>query len=207
MPIARARHTWVLVALFAAAAAWATGPYEALHLPAGIEPTLHSAPVGAIQAGSLSIHLEKTPLARLQKAFGGVLQHGGDAGSAANWLCLLTAPGGHGFVIWFISNAEMSGPAQEVTQIAVQQVTPPAPAGCSSAPAGFTVELHIPGLGSSREAITAYFGRARPGGDDLGYASSSAVKGDKEATRLQTIQYRLRDGAAVTVSVSQVTSR
>src|SRR5580698_5476457 len=97
-----ARSAGSVAALLAVRAALAVpGPYELLQLPKGVEPTLRSAPVGAIHAGSLSIHLEKTPLARLQRAFGGTLQQGGDAASAAHWLCLRARDGTQWAAFWF----------------------------------------------------------------------------------------------------------
>lgn len=200
-----ARSAGSVAALLAVRAAVAlAGPYELLQLPAGVEPTLRSAPVGAIHAGSLSIHLEKTPLARLQKAFGGTLQQGGDAGNSAQWLCLRARDGTQWVAFWFISNSEMGGPEHAVTQVALQRLAGPPP-GCSEAPAGFSVDLRVPGLGASRQAIARQFGAAAPG-TDAGYASSTAVHGLPGATRLQSVQYRLVDGVVVTVSVAQVTS-
>jgi hypothetical protein len=213
----RTTHTVWLMAAFAvgaltvdAVAAGQVSPYKVLRLPNAVHPTLESAPVSTITAGTYSIQLEHTPLESVRKQFGGKMQGAGDAGLAVMWLCYAGKDSEQRPVVyWFASNDEMSGIHHEVTQIAIQ-ANPGAiaPKGCGAAPAGLTgVDFGVPSVGAASDAVVKHFGAGRPDAKGyLGYASQVSVKEPKDFTVTQSVQYRLRDGVVTTISVSQVTT-
>ena len=190
-------------------AAGPTSPYKALGLPNAVHPTLQEAPVQAITAGSLTIQLEVTPLDAVKRKFGGIVRGAGDAAEAVTWLCYVGTWNQKPVVFWFISNDEMSGGRHEVTQVAVQ-ANPGgvAPRGCGEAPASLSgIDFGVPSLGSSVDAVVKHFGAGAPSAKgDLSYASEVEVKEPKEATVMLSLQYRVREGVVVTISVSQVTT-
>ncbi len=185
-------------------------PQRALHLPESIHPALGFAPVSRMTAGSLTVLLEVTPLGQIRQRFGGTIEHSGGAGNASSWLCYASKnTGPKPLVFWFVSNSEMSGGGQRVTQVAVQADPSGAvPEGCSWAPASLTgVDLGIPSVGSPILGVTRYFGGGKVDAQGyLGYASETSLRGPKKATSTQAVQYRIRRGIVDTVRVSQVTA-
>jgi hypothetical protein len=211
------QYGWLMAIILglAASAADAVGagplsPYKALNLPHSVHPTLHSAPVQAITAGSFNVQLEVTPLDAVKKQFGGTIRGAGDAGEAVTWLCYMGKNAEQKPVVyWFASNDEMSGDHHEVTQVAVQaNPSGSVPKGCSTAPASLTgIDFGVPSVGSTLDAVAKHFGEGKPDARGyLGYASEVEVKEPKDLTVIQSVQYRVREGVVTTVSVSQVST-
>jgi hypothetical protein len=107
---------------------------------------------------------------------------------------------------WFTSNAEMDG--ENISQVAVQQNTRGVVEGCGAArPNLLMPNFDIPAFGSSQQDVLRHFkaGKIDKAGF-VSYTSEHAVKGSRDCTRDQTVQYRMRNGVVSAISVSQTTS-
>jgi hypothetical protein len=193
-----------------AVAAGPLSPYKALGLPHIVHPSLPTAPIQTITAGSFSIRLEVTPLDAVKKRFGGKVRGAGDAAEAVTWLCYAGKDSDQRPVVyWFASNDELSGGHHEVTQVAIQaNQSGGAPNGCGEAPAILTgIDFGVPSVGTSLDAVAKHIGMGKPDAKGyLSYASEEAVKEPKGTIVTQSVQYRLRNGVVTTISVSQVTT-
>jgi hypothetical protein len=202
---------FVLAAVGIGVAQTPVSPYVALVFPETDGIKLHAAPVKSIQVGPLAVVLETTILGAVSQRFGGTMHNAGDAGDAVNWLCYAGNNAAQKPVVyWFASNNEMSSEDHSISQVAVQSNPGGvAPAGCGSAAVLATIDLGVPGVGTSLADVTKRLGAGKP--DAKGFLSYQnerhvAGRGDKDSVTLQTVQYQIAGGVVVTVSVSQVTS-
>jgi hypothetical protein len=210
----RPRHTaaiaLLLTSLVTGAAAAPLSPYKALGLRDDVEPHLKAPPVASITAGALGIRLEITPLREVQRRFGGVIRHAGDAGEAVTFLCFFgRSAAGLPVTYWFTSNDEMSGGRNEVSEVAVQAgARSEISAQCAAAPAALTgVDFGVPSVGSTLKVVRKHFAGGRPNAaGQLGYASERPAKRSPDSTVLQSVRYLIHAGVVRTISVSQVTS-
>lgn len=72
-------------------------------------PTIPKEMVSALRVGDFKVVLDDTPLAALQKRFGGEIGQRGDAGDALSWLCL-TGGDRNGLWILWAESSEIDGP-------------------------------------------------------------------------------------------------
>lgn len=152
---------------------------------------LASAPVGAISVGKLPVHLQRTKLAEVQKAFGGTLRREGESSARADWLCY-SADGAN---VWFISNA--LGGFEFIMMVAIEAGKPAR--DCDAAPADFALpQLGIPGIGSSVADLKATFGAAS--GSKISYRSDRPGGYSDIA---QYIGYVLKGGRVVGLGVGE----
>ena len=86
-------------------------------------PSAGTKPTTGVQLGALQVVWETTLLAQVTRAIGaGAIQHEGDAGESAYWLCY-TIAGERAQRIWLIADGEMGGPEQSVTRVAAEEST------------------------------------------------------------------------------------
>jgi hypothetical protein len=206
---ALAAFALMLNALPVNAGAEPVSPYKVLGVLDTVEPSLKSPPVTRITAGGMSIQLEVTPLRAVQRRFGGVIRHAGDAGDAVTFLCFVgRGAAGAPVTYWFTSNDEMSGGHDEIGQVAVQTgATARVLAACAKAPPALMgVDFGIPSIGSPLAAVTRHFAGGRPNrAGQLSYANEHPAKGSSESRVLQSVGYLFRAGVVTAISVSRVT--
>ena len=149
---------------------------------------LKSVPVAGIKVGSVTVHLQKTRLSEVQKAFGGTIHQQGEGSDQASWLCYSTdGSNGPQANVWFIANA--LGGYEFIMMVAAEAAgSKPAP-DCEAAPKSFTLpDFGIPSLGASLDDLKATFGGAgggkaisyradEPGADALGTALNAQYLG------------------------------
>jgi hypothetical protein len=162
-----------------------------------------------VRAGALHLTLETNTLADIEKAFGGTIQHEGDAGDSTYWLCYAGAgAGGKPALFWFVSG-EMGGSDHGILNIAMQpNPTGKVPEGCTAAPHDLTnIDFGIPGVGAAIGDVASRFGDAKPDHDGLfHYAASYPSVEAKDFTVTQTLVYTAKNGRVAGVSITQVTS-
>jgi hypothetical protein len=152
---------------------------------------LQSAPVSSIKAGPLTVKLQTTKLAEVQKRFGGdILRAGGTEG--VSWLCYHTGEAN----VWFLSNS--LGGQEFVMMVAVEASTRQ-PGDCISAPEGFALpNLGIPGIGASTADLKAAFGAAS--GSKIAYRHDRPTGYTDIA---QYIGYMMKSGKVAGVGVGE----
>ena len=102
-------HILTAALLFSGIAHGQATAYTALGLPDSGGHQRRRPLLRPIYAGALTLQLESTTLPDVQRAFGGQLRHGGDAGGAVFWLCYAgQTQAKRPLLYWFLSNAEMS---------------------------------------------------------------------------------------------------
>lgn len=184
-------------------------PHQAIPSVASVMPTRTTALFPDAQAGSLKIVLEKTRLFDVQHAFGGTIQHEGDAGGSSEWLCY-AGPDAHGApaVFWFLSG-EMGGAEESILSLA-QQPNPDGkvPDGCSAAPNDLkTIDVGVPAVGATLRDVISHFGPAKPDANgNFHYAASYPSSSLKDFTVTQTLVYTAKQNAITGVAITQVTS-
>jgi hypothetical protein len=184
-------------------------PNQAIPSAGDIVQTRSTALFNDVHAGSLDIVLEKTSLFDVQRAFGGTLQHEGDAGEATEWLCY-AGRNAHGdpTLFWF-SSGEMGGAEESVLSV-VQQANPGGnlPDGCSSAPRELThIDFGVPGVGATLSDVSSHVGAAKPDANGhFHYAASYPSSASKDFTVTQTLVYTMKKNAITGVAITQVTS-
>lgn len=153
---------------------------------------LAEAPVKAIGVGELSVQLQRTRLADVQKAFGGSIRREGDGGGRADWLCYNL----DGATVWFISNA--LGGYEFVMMVAAEANSKPHK-DCDAAPANLAVPAFgIPGLGAGTAELKATFGAAS--GSKISYRSDRPGGYSDIA---QYIGYLLKSGKVVGIGIGE----
>jgi hypothetical protein len=184
-------------------------PNRAIPSAGDIVQTRSTALFNDVHAGSLGIVLEKTSLFDVQRAFGGTLQHEGDAGEATEWLCY-AGPNAHGepTLFWF-SSGEMGGAEESILSVA-QQPNPGGnvPDGCSAAPRELTrIDFNVPGVGAALGDVLTHVGVAKPDANGhFHYAASYPLSSSKDFTVTQTLVYTTKKNVITGVAITQVTS-
>lgn len=199
----------VLIASVSSVFAQHLSPSQAIPLVDNIGQTRNAALFKDVHAGSLDIVLEKTSLFDVQRAFGGTLQHQGDAGEATEWLCY-AGPNAHGepALFWF-SSGEMGGAEESILSVA-QQSNPGGklPDGCANAPHELThIDFGVPGVGARLGDVTSQVGAAKPDANGhFPYAASYPSNQSKDFTVTQTLVYTTKKNVITGVAITQVTS-
>ena len=199
----------VLIASVSSVFAQHLSPSQAIPLVDNIGQTRNTALFKDVHAGSLDIVLEKTSLFDVQRAFGGTLQHQGDAGEATEWLCY-AGPNAHGepALFWF-SSGEMGGAEESILSVA-QQSNPGGklPDGCANAPHELThIDFGVPGVGARLGEVTSQVGAAKPDANGhFPYAASYPSNQSKDFTVTQTLVYTTKKNVITGVAITQVTS-
>jgi hypothetical protein len=105
-------RTLAAAALLTAAAASHAGgiPPPAFPFTEGYTgPTLPQRPATQLRLGGLTVRLEQTTLAEVQKALGaGEIEHEGDAGDSETWLCYVIPAASGGQILW-LTSGELQG--------------------------------------------------------------------------------------------------
>ena len=212
MPLMTLRCATVAVLLIAsvpAVFAQHLSPNQAIPSAGSIVQTRNTALFKDVRAGSLDIVLEKTSLFDVQRAFGGMLQHQGDAGEGTEWLCY-AGPNGRGepTLFWF-SSGEMGGAEESILSVA-QQPNPGGklPDGCANAPRELTqIDFGVPDVGATVGDVTSHVGAAKPdAGGHFHYAASYPSSQSKDFTVTQTLVYTTKKNVITGVAITQVTS-
>jgi hypothetical protein len=184
-------------------------PNQAIPSAGSIVQTRNTPLFKDIHAGSLDIVLEKTSLFDVQRAFGGTLQHEGDAGEATEWLCY-AGLNAHGepALFWF-SSGEMGGAEESILSVA-QQSNPGGtlPDGCANAPRELThIDVGVPGVDATLGDVTSHVGAAKPDANGhFHYAASYPSSQSKDFTVTQTLVYTTKKNVITGVAITQVTS-
>ncbi|MBP1872823.1 hypothetical protein J2Z19_002535 [Ensifer adhaerens] len=159
-----------------------------------------------VNAGPLSIVLEKTTLDEVKTAFGGNIRSRSVEGLSIGWLCYELATGNLPRRIWFVANGrDAATPAEKpVTFISTEEV-----AGDTDKCDTPTVELAplllpVPTLKDGTEALEKRFGAA-PQQGMARYAHEH--QGEQNTTVMQSLVYRLKDGHIDGIAFTQVTSK
>jgi hypothetical protein len=199
----------LFVASVSSVSAQHLNPNQAVPSVDNIGQTRNTALFKDVRAGSLDIVLEKTSLFDVQRAFGGTLQHEGDAGEATEWLCY-AGPNAHGepALFWF-SSGEMGGAEESILSVA-QQSNPDGklPDGCTNAPRELThIDFGVPGVGATLRDVTSHIGATKPDANGhFPYAASYPSSQSKDFTVTQTLVYTTKKNVITGVAVTQVTS-
>lgn len=86
-------------------------------------PTLANPPTSGVTLGRFRISFESTTLADVAlAALGGEIRHKGDAGDSVYWLCFTNPGRGFADQIWIVSDGEMGGPENEITEVIAKRV-------------------------------------------------------------------------------------
>jgi hypothetical protein len=184
-------------------------PTRMIPSASNITQTRNAALFKDIRAGSLNIVLEKTTLFDVQRAFGGMLQHQGDAGEATEWLCYAgPSKRGEPTLFWFLSG-EMGGAEESILSVA-QQSNPGGklPEGCANAPHDLTsIDFGVPNVGAKLGDVTSHVGAAKPDvNGHFHYAASYPSQQSKDFTVTQTLVYTTKNSIITGVAITQVTS-
>lgn len=199
----------LLIAPVAGVFAQHLSPNRAIPSAGNIVQARNTALFNDVHAGSVDIVLEKTSLFDVQRAFGGTLQHEGDAGEATEWLCYAGLnTRGEPTLFWF-SSGEMGGAEESILSVA-QQPNPGGklPDGCASAPHELThIEFGVPGVGATLGDVSSHVGTAKPDADGhFHYAASYPSSASKDFTVTQTLVYTTKKNVITGVAITQVTS-
>ena len=152
---------------------------------------LAEAAVTTIKAGPLSVKLQTTKLADVEKRFGGTINRAG-GNEGASWICYHTGEA----TAWFISNA-LGG--QEFVMMVAVEASSRKPADCADAPENFALpELGIPGIGATTAELKAKFGAAS--GSKIAYRHDRPTGYTDIA---QYIGYMMKSGMVAGVGVGE----
>lgn len=159
-----------------------------------------------VNAGPLSIVLEKTTLDEVKAAFGGNIRSRSVEGLSIGWLCYELATGDLPRRIWFVANArDAATPAQKpVTFISTEEVSGNTDKCDTPTVALAPLLLPVPTLKDGAADLEQRFGAA-PIQEMVRYAHEQ--QGEQNTTVLQSLVYRLKDGKIDGIAFTQVTSK
>ncbi|OCP16300.1 hypothetical protein [Ensifer sp. LC163] len=159
-----------------------------------------------VNAGPLSIVLEKTTLDEVKTAFGGTLRSRSVEGLSIGWLCYELSTGDLPRRIWFVANGrDASAPAEKaVTFISTEEVSGDADTCDTPIVALAPLLLPVPTLKDGTEALEKRFG-AGPKQGMVRYAHEQ--QGEQNTMVMQSLVYRLKDGHIDGIAFTQVTSK
>lgn len=159
-----------------------------------------------INAGPLSIVLEKTTLDEVKAAFGGNIRSRSAEGLSIGWLCYELSTGDLPRRIWFVANdRDAAAPTEKpVTFISTEEVSDETEKCDTPTVALAPLLLPVPTLKDSTEALEKRFGAA-PKEGMVRYAHQQ--QGEQNMMILQSLVYRLKDGHIDGIAFTQVTTK
>lgn len=159
-----------------------------------------------VNAGPLSIVLEKTTLDEVHAAFGGKIRSRSVEDLSIGWLCYELSTGDLPRRIWFVANArDAAAPAKKpVTFISTEEVSSDADTCDTPTVALAPLLLPVPTLKDGTADLEKRFGAA-PKQGMVRYAHQQP--GEQNTTVMQSLVYRLKDGQIDGIAFTQVTSK
>lgn len=159
-----------------------------------------------VNAGSLSIVLEKTTLAEVHAAFGGKIRSRSVEDLSIGWLCYELSTGDLPRRIWFVANGRnAAAPAEkQVTFISTEEVYSDADTCDTPTVALAPLLLPVPTLKDGTADLEKRFGAA-PKQGMVRY--SHQQPGEQNTTVMQSLVYRLKDSQIDGIAFTQVTSK
>lgn len=159
-----------------------------------------------VNAGSLTIVLEKTTLDDIKATFGGNVRSRSVEGLSIGWLCYELETGDLPRRIWLVANGrDAATPGEKpVTFISTEEVSDNADRCDTPTVALAPLLLPVPTLKDGTEALEKRFGAA-PKQGMVRY--SHEQPGEQNTTVMQSLVYRLKDGRIDGIAFTQVTSK
>lgn len=158
-----------------------------------------------VNAGSLTIVLEKTTLDDVKATFGGTVRSRSVEGLSIGWLCYELSTGDLPRRIWLVANGRDADAADKkpVTFISTEEVSGAADKCDTPTVALAPLLLPVPTLKDGTDALEKRFGAA-PKQGMVRY--SHQQPGEQNTTVMQSLVYRLKDGLIDGIAFTQVTS-
>ncbi|MGF6176391.1 hypothetical protein [Ensifer sp. 4252] len=159
-----------------------------------------------VNAGSLSIVLEKTTLDEVKATFGGDIRSRSVEGLSIGWLCYELSTGDLPRRIWFVANGrDGAAPAEKpVTFISTEEVADEADKCDTPTVALAPLLLPVPTLKDGTDALEKRFGAA-PKQGMVRYAHQQ--QGEQNTMVMQSLVYRLKGGQIDGIAFTQITSK
>ncbi len=210
----------VSILLIACSAAYSADitPPPRFPLEAAPVPTMKSAPASSLLLGDVKVIFDKTTLGEaMGQIKAGRIQHQGDAGESAYWLCYSNHTPTGWEQIWLLSHGEMGGDEHVIYGVAAKVTSSRPPASCPVLPNNLRpVELNNGiWLGTQKEEMRKKLGKPSLEQKDwLHYESRRELVGDPRAKDFRTdkiyergsISVRAADGKVVELWATKQTA-
>ncbi len=159
-----------------------------------------------VNAGSLTIVLEKTTLDDVKATFGGNVRSRSVEGLSIGWLCYELETGDLPRRIWLVANGrDAATPGEKpVTFISTEEVSDNTDRCDTPNVALAPLLLPVPTLKDGTDALEKRFGAA-PKQGMVRY--SHQQPGEQNTTVMQSLVYRLKDGRIDGIAFTQITSK
>lgn len=168
----------------------------------GTEHTLPKPPALSVQAGAVTVALDKTTIDDVETAFGGKVQRAADGAVSVAWLCYGVAANGTNQNIWFVSNRAAGSGSHPVTLVGSIEADPrpdcPAPTGTLT---GLAFPSPVPTIGADVSALKTAFGAVNARNGMVAYIHQSASAG---GTLLNSLNYLIKHDRIVGVAATVI---